>query len=275
MPPSTAALPPDCSPAARAPVPAARRPQGPQLPRHPRVSVPGRKKTSEFSRYLAASPSRYRYSFGMPGQRRTAGPHPRESWLPRLAGIGVIVLLAAGGVTGYLLAVHPGSPHHAAPLSTRVLSYATVGLIAENSAPGSPAGQLLQLLGQRDTAQFSPLGPAQAAEGSPQWTADQMAGGTYIFIFLKTGDCLTADDPRDKRSLTLEHCDLGAQQRWRRTNTPVLTQGHEFYEYANLGDGACLTQEGVRAGPVYDAGLAACAPSDPTSQLIAFWWSSA
>jgi Ricin-type beta-trefoil lectin domain-like len=210
----------------------------------------------------------------MPGQRRTAGPHARESWLPRLAGIGVVVLLAGGGVTGYLLAVHPSAPHHAAPLPTRVLSYQTVGLIAQVAEPGSTAGQLVQLLSSTGPPQFTPLEPVQAAEGSPQWTADEMAGGTYIFIYLKTGRCLSATGSRGRARLALQHCDLGAQQRWRRTAAPVLTQRHDFYQYANVADGSCLTQTGLLPGQVYGANLAACVASDPPSQLIAFWWSS-
>lgn len=208
---------------------------------------------------------------GMPGQRATASPHARESWRPRLAGIGVVVLLAAGGVTAYLLAMHPGSAHPAATLPTKVITSTTVGLITVTAQPGR-SSQLLELLGPQGTPQFSPLNAAQAAQGSPQWTADEMAGGTYIFILLGSGECLTGGNARQP-ALTLQHCDLGIHQRWRREGSPVVSQGHDFYQYSNLGDGACLAQGNVLPGPVYDASLAQCAQSAPAGQLIAFWGS--
>jgi hypothetical protein len=229
------------------------------------------KKLAKFSRYLFASALQSRYSFGMPGQRRSPGPHGRESWLPRLAGIGVIVLLAAGGVTGYLLAAHP-HPAHRAPLPDTVLSHQSVGLVARNAQPGKTAGELLQLVGSPQLPQFTAVAGAQATDGSPQWTADQMAGNSYIFIFLPTGECLAAGHPVRSPRLLLQHCDLSAAQRWRRASPAALSQGHEFYQYANVGDGFCLTDTGLAAGQVYGAALAACKPSAPASQLIAFWW---
>src|SRR5262245_39184247 len=128
----------------------------------------------------------------MPGQRHSAGTRSRGSWLARLAGISVVVLLAAGGVTAYLVELHPVAPRRTTSLPTRVLSFQTVGLITQAAQQAAPAGQLLQLLGPQGTAQFSPVGQAQEQAGSPQWTADLMAGNSYIFIFLPTGSCLAA-----------------------------------------------------------------------------------
>jgi hypothetical protein len=210
----------------------------------------------------------------MPGQRRTAGSRARGSRLPRLAGLGVAVIVAVGLVTGYLLAFHPAIAHHAPPLPTRVVSYQTVGLVVADTQPGSSADQLLQLLGSRGTPQFSPLAQTQLAEGSPQWTADLMAGGSYIFIYLPTGQCLSATGKTSQPKLALRHCDLDESQRWHRTLPAVLTQAHDFYEYANLGDGSCLTQTGVLPGQIYSASLTECLGSQPADQLIAFWWSS-
>ena len=209
----------------------------------------------------------------MPGQRRTAGPRSRGSWLSRLAGIGVIVVLAAGGVTAYLVELHPAA-RPAAQLPTRVLSFQTVGLIAQDTGAGSSGSPLLQLLGPQGTPQFTPVGQAQEQAGSPQWTADLMAGNSYIFIFLPTGDCLAATRPHGRPKLVLQHCDLAAAQRWRRTGTAVLSQGHDFYQYANLGDAACLTQAGPLSGQAYGATLQACSSPAAPDQLIAFWWSS-
>ncbi len=210
----------------------------------------------------------------MPGQRRTTGPPARGSRLPRLAGFGVAVIVAGGLVTGYLLAFHPAIAHRPPALPTRVVSYQTVGLVVADTQPGSSADQLLQLLGSSGTPEFSPLAQTQLAEGSPQWTADLMAGGGYIFIYLPTGQCLSASGTVGQPKLALRHCDLDARQRWDRTQPAVLAQAHDFYQYANLGDGSCLTQMGVLPGQIFSASLAACSVSQPADQLIAFWWSS-
>ncbi len=213
----------------------------------------------------------------MPGQRRTAAPRARGSWLPRLAGFCVAVIIAAALVTGYLLAFHPAAPHHAPPLPTRVVSYQTVGLVVADTEPGSPAGQLLQLVGLHRTPEFSLLAQTQLAEGSPEWTADLMAGGSYIFIYLPSGECLSAagaGGAAGQPRLALQHCNLDAGQRWRRIQPAVLAQAHDFYQYANLGDGSCLTQTGVLPGQIFGASLTGCSASQPPDQLIAFWWSS-
>ncbi len=209
----------------------------------------------------------------MPGQRRSAGSRASGSRLPRLTGLGVVVLLAAAAVTAYLVAFHPASKPHAASLPTRVVSYQTVGLVVAETQGGSN-DQLLQLMGQHDTVQFSLVAQAQQTEGSPQWTADLMAGGTYIFIYLPTGQCLSAVGSARRPKLELRHCDLGGAQRWRRTHAAVLTKAHDFYQYANLGDRSCLTQAGVQSGQIFGASLSACSSPQPADQLLAFWWSS-
>ncbi|HEY2075031.1 MAG TPA: hypothetical protein VGH53_01725 [Streptosporangiaceae bacterium] len=183
------------------------------------------------------------------------------------------MLIAAGAVAAYLVALHPAR-HPARPLPTRVLSFQTVGLIARVPQPGSSPSRLLQLLGPRGAPQFSPLGQAAAESGSPQWTADLMAGNSYIFIYLPTGHCLAAAGPARRPKLTLEHCDLAAQQRWRRTRAAVQIQGHDFYQYANLADGSCLTETAELPGPAYGAALQSCAAAPPPDQLIGFWWAS-
>jgi hypothetical protein len=185
-----------------------------------------------------------------------------------------VVLIAAGAVTGYLIAFHPAAARHAAPLPTRVLSYQTVGLVVADTEPGGPAGELLQLVGPRGAPAFSPLAAAQLVQGSPQWTADLMAGGSYIFIYLPTGQCLSAAGTVSQPTVALRHCDLEADQRWRRMQGAVLKQAHDFYRYANLGNGSCLTQTGVLPGQIFGASLAACSSAQPASQLIAFWWAA-
>jgi hypothetical protein len=210
----------------------------------------------------------------MPGQRHSAGPRSRGSWLARLAGISVVLLLAGGGVAVYLVELHPAAARPAKSLPTKVLSRQTVGLIAQRTQQPSSGGQLLQLLSPRGTLQFSPVARAQEQAGTPQWTANLMAGNSYIFIFLPSGDCLAAAGPARQPKLALKHCDLTAGQRWRRVRQAVVSQGHDFYQYANLGNGACLAEAAGQSGLVYGAALETCSPSAPADQLIAFWWSS-
>jgi len=209
----------------------------------------------------------------MPRQRHAPAPR-RESWRPRLAGIGIVVLLAAGGVAAYLVAVHPAAARTSPPLSSKVTSGQTVGLIVKDSVPGSPSGQLLQLAGRQGDPEFLPVSRVQVAAGGADWTADLMAGNSYIFIFVTSGDCLTAAGPAISSKLTLSHCDLAATQRWRRTTSAIKIDGHDFYQYASLADGRCLTQSDVATGPVFGATMAPCSASRPADQLIAFWWSS-
>jgi hypothetical protein len=210
----------------------------------------------------------------MPGQRRSAGKRARGSWLPRLAGLGVVLALAAAAVTAYVVAFHPASPHHAPPLPTRVISYQTVGLVTADMQPGTSTSQLLQLQYQDGILDFSRVAPAQESTGSPQWTADLMGGATYIFIYLPTGQCLSATGAASKPKLALRHCNLSGAQRWRRTRAAVLNQAHDYYQYANVGDGDCLTQAGELSGQTFAAGLSACSPQQPAGQLLAFWWST-
>jgi hypothetical protein len=210
----------------------------------------------------------------MPGQRRSTGQRAPGSRLARFTGISVAVLIAAGAVAAYLVAMHPAR-RQPPPLPARVVSVQQVGLIARVAQSGSSAGQLLQLLDSATgTPQFSVLGQAQQQAGSRQWTANLMAGDSYIFIYLPTGDCLASAGAADRPRLTLEHCDLAAQQRWRRTNAAVQFQGHDFYEYKNLGDSSCLTETAELAGPIYGAALRSCLAGSPASQLIAFFFAS-
>jgi hypothetical protein len=208
----------------------------------------------------------------MPRRRGAPGAR-RESWLPRLAGIGIVLLLAAGGVAGYLVSLHPASARTSPPLSAKVTAHQTVGLIVKASVPGSPAGQLLRLTGRQGSPEFLTVSRAQVTEGAPDWTADLMGGNTYIFIFVPTGDCLTAVGPGASAKLALSHCNLAATQRWRRTTSAIKIDGHDFYQYASLAYGSCLTQNGVTSGPVFAAAMAPCSASRPKDQLVAFWWS--
>jgi hypothetical protein len=212
----------------------------------------------------------------MPSQRRPAGSRARGSWLPRLAGIGVVVVLAVGAVTAYLVVVHPAKARPVLPLSNKVITYQTVGLVAQETPSGSGSQQLLlQLLSPASDPEFSRISPAELGGGPGQWTADLMVGKNYIFIYLASGDCLSAVGTARSPRLALRHCDLRASQRWRRVGPAVLSQGHDFYQYANLGDGSCLAQARALPGSAWGASLSACSPTPPADQLIAFWWATA
>jgi hypothetical protein len=210
--------------------------------------------------------------FGMPGQRRTVRPRTRGSWLPILTGLGAIVLLAGAGTAAYLVAFHPAKPTHPVSLPSRVLGVQTVGLIGE-VPPSTSASSLVQLLSPRPAPAFSPVPQSEAVSGTPEWTADQMAGGTYIFIYLPTGQCLASKGPARRPALALQHCALSSPgQRWQRLGTAVLSTGHDFYEFRNVGSAKCISQ--IAAGRAVGADLAPCNPAKPPSELIAFWWSA-
>lgn len=208
----------------------------------------------------------------MPGQR-LPGQRAKGSRLLRLAGIGVVIVLAAGGATGYLFGVRPALRHSSADLSSRVISQQTVGLVAQDAEPGA-AGRLVQLVGASGNPLFHSVSPAEVQSGSGQWTADEMADNTYIFIFVPDGQCLSGVGQAARPRLAMQHCDLQANQRWRRVGPAALTQGHDFYRYANLGNGACLTQTSESPGPVWGTSLAGCSAA-PINQLIAFFWATA
>jgi hypothetical protein len=210
----------------------------------------------------------------MPRQRPVARSRSRGPWLARLAGLGVIVVVAGGGAGAYVAGFHPGG-HHSAPLPTIVTTQQSVGLIAQSAAAsssGAPPGGLVQLLGDRGRPVFTPLSAAAAnAQQTPPWVADLMEGGTYAFIFTPDYYCLAVGS---HSRLVLQQCDKAArQQRWKRVNPALSSDGHDFYQYANLADGKCLSEVATAAGQV-SAGLAACNAAQPPSQLLAFWWLS-
>ena len=182
-------------------------------------------------------------------------------------------MLAGVAAAAYAVAFHPAKPHHAAVLPTKVLSVQTVGLVGEPAEPDA-SSKLVQLLSQQQGPTFSPVQQSQEISGVPEWTADQMAGGTYIFIYLPTGHCLASSGPASKPVLAVQRCDLSLQQRWRRMGNLILRSGHDFFQFASAASGKCLTQVAASASQPGGAGLASCDPLQPVSQLLAFWWSA-
>jgi hypothetical protein len=210
----------------------------------------------------------------MPGQRHTARSRTRGSWLPRLAGLGVIVLLAAGGAVTYIVEFHPGQARHPAPLPSRVASTQTIGLVAEPGLRSGSDGTLIQLLSPQHSPAFAPVGISQQQDGQPEWIADLMTGGGYIFIYLPTSECLASAGTGARARLTVQRCDLGTEQRWRQLGAGVEQGGHDFYQFANLASGKCIAQLGAATSQGRAAGLSACDSAQPASQLLAFWWTA-
>jgi hypothetical protein len=202
------------------------------------------------------------------GPRRTRG-----SWIPRVTGMGVVVLLAGGGLAGYLGSQHHHQVrhHHAVTaLSARVLRVQTVGLIGfgpdddGDQSANDPDDHPLMLRLTAAGLAFIRIPKSALVAGVPLWTADQMADGTEIFIYIPTGRCLTAGRGRPE----LAHCDLTADQRWHAEHQRTVA-GQPIAQFASAA-GDCLSA-GPHPGP---ARLVPCGPARTKPQEIAFWWSA-
>jgi hypothetical protein len=215
----------------------------------------------------------------MPGPYATPPHRTKGSWTPRLAGIGVIVVLAGGMLAVYLDTAHGQAPTapalHRPPLASKVASVQTVGLVDfgvyddGDRWQNDPEDHPMTLLKVGSTINFVRIPPSGVVSGTPEWTADQLTDGGDIFIYIPTGQCLTA---ASGGKLNLSRCDLAADQRWRALKSEmILTE--PIAQYASVGTGRCLTAP-------RSPGLAlmtTCA--NPhfkrfKSQEIAFWWSA-
>lgn len=195
----------------------------------------------------------------MPG-KRNARSRVRGSWAARLTGAGFAILLAGVGAAVYLVVGGTHEDNDSSELPTRVLATQAIGL-AYSPSPSGTSGTLT-------TAR-----QGLAFTGSPStganWTADQMAGGTYIFIYLQNGRCL---GPSRAASVSLARCSLGAGQRWVRQHPVLSGSGLEYWQLRNLADGKCLTA--ITAAGSAVARLERCQAPPGPSQLIAFLTSS-
>jgi Ricin-type beta-trefoil lectin domain-like len=194
----------------------------------------------------------------MRGQRSARSRAP-GSWAPRLAGTGFAILLAGAGLAAYLIVGGAHASQDAAVLPTRVLGTQAIGLVN----PGPPAGgtpATETLLATRSGLTFRVVGQVGA-----DWTADQMAGGTYIFIYLPNGLCLASAEASSRPSaVALARCNLEAGQRWRRLHLVVAAGGLDYWQLSNLADGRCLTAAGSAAR------LEPCQASPGWRQQVAF-----
>jgi hypothetical protein len=210
----------------------------------------------------------------MAGQRGSRARRTRGSWTPRIIGIVVAAVLAAGAVAVYLSTASQPASQAVQRLADKVRTVQTVGLIDQGPPSGASAGPRLLRVSSRGL-EFSPLTPSERAAGNPQWTADHMANGGYIFIYVPDGRCLTSAGTPARALLRLRHCDLGADQRWAAVRGSVRAGGHVFAQYRSLSSGRCLAAGGAATGQAdLPAELARCAPARPWQQLVSFWWAA-
>lgn len=200
----------------------------------------------------------------MPGQRGISSRRSRGSWTPRIAGI-ALVLLAAATVAS-VLALTQGTararrqptPAAAAPLPRNVVSGLTVELVNPGPPPRPASRPVPELLQESATGLAFTATGGQAA--GQEWTADQMGGGTYIFIYVPAGQCLTALTAQGTGSastgaastaaasaavtgtgVALAGCNLGLGQRWRHQYLGTDAGGQPGWRLRSAADGLCLT----------------------------------
>lgn len=185
----------------------------------------------------------------------------RGSWAARLTGAGVAIVLAGVGVAAYLIVGGSHASPDASELPTKVLSTQAVGLVSPGPAgpaSTSPASQMLVAAG-------AGLGFSDNTQAGSDWTADQMAGGTDIFIYLPDGKCLGSSRGS---GVALQACNLQAGQRWVQRHPVTGASGLQYWQLRNLSDGRCLTAAGAgSAAP--PARLERCQPTPGWQQLIA------
>jgi len=213
----------------------------------------------------------------MPGPR-TARPHrSKGSRVPRLTGIGLVAVLAFGGLVAYLASTHhvvQRKHHHHAVLSARVVKKQTVGIIdfgPENDHDAFAKDKddhPLMLQPASRGLDFVAIPITELRAGLPVWTANRMSDGSDIFIYTATGQCLS---PAARGgTLRLAHCNLGLSQRWRPLDGATAV-GQAFAKYANAKTGLCLTAPDKGPGP---ATVQRCGPPGLKTQEIAFRWSA-
>jgi hypothetical protein len=224
----------------------------------------------------------------MPGSLSMRSRRAEGSSLPRLVGVGIVGAIAVGGVVYLGVANHqhtaghgPRRAHRHPTLSARVVAQQTVGLInfgpyddRDGTATDRDDHPLLLQPAKDNLLRFALIPSSMLVNGQPQWTADQMADGTEIFIYNPTGMCLAVATGTAQAELM--RCTAVRSQRWRPVHQATYA-GQPFAAYANAQTGDCLTAPARRAkanppGQPDPATLAACGPARTRSQEIAFWW---
>jgi Ricin-type beta-trefoil lectin domain-like len=194
--------------------------------------------------------------------------------MPRLAGIGVAVLLAAGGTAAYLLL--PGTAHagkHADESSARVQTKLAVTIITQRMALRGRARTTAEALAASSTGLVFTVITPSASIGAPMWTADQMTGGSYIFVDVSVGKCLAGPARPVTTTVSLQRCSLGGSQRWKRVLGSAAAAGHHYWQLENAADGLCLTVGSAIPGTGsghFTAAVERCQDPQPSRQLVTF-----
>jgi hypothetical protein len=178
-------------------------------------------------------------------------------------GTGFALLLAVAGVAAYLIVGGTHDQKEAAVLPTRVIGTQAVDIVNTGAAATNPDPETL--LASRSDLVFMADVPSGA-----RWTSDQMAGGTYIFIYLPDGLCLAARASPRAPSLALEQCNLQAGQRWLRQLPNVGSNGLDYWQLRNLDDGRCLAAGNALGNKESAAILQRCEASPGWQQQVAF-----
>jgi hypothetical protein len=200
----------------------------------------------------------------MPG-KRNARSRVRGSWAARLTGTGFAVLLAGVGVAVYLIVGGAHTDNSASVLPTQVLGTQAIGLADSVPAHSAGASSATEILTSHSGLSFQPSGQVTA-----DWTADQMAGGTYIFIYLPNGLCLGSSRAN---AVALQRCNLQAGQRWIREHPVLGASGLDYWQLRNLAVSRCLAAASVAGQTAATESiprLERCQASPGSSQLIAF-----
>jgi hypothetical protein len=183
--------------------------------------------------------------------------------MARLTGAGLAILLAGVGVAAYLIVGGSHASQDASELPAKVLGTQAVGLV--NPGPAPSGAQSQTLLATRGGLDFTGAGQVGA-----NWTADQMSGGTYIFIYLPNGLCLGS---ARGTTAALQRCSLQAGQRWVPQRQVTGASGVDYSQLRNLSDGRCLTgvpTAGAASSAPTTARLERCQAAPGWHQLIAF-----
>lgn len=195
----------------------------------------------------------------------------------------VVAVIAIVGLVAYLVTTRwfPGhqDPHagnNRILTSSRVIKAEAAGIIdfgpANDGDPFTIRGDNpLKLQPSKSGLEFVAIPLAEIRAGTPIWTVDHMAGGTDIFIYSATSQCLTAVAGASGAPgrLRLAHCDLGLTQRWLAQDSEAAL-GQAYARYANAKTRRCLTAP-AQPGP---ATLQTCGNPTPKNQQIAFWWNA-
>jgi hypothetical protein len=192
--------------------------------------------------------------------KRNARSRVRGSWAARLTGAGLAILLAGAGAAAYLIVGAGRANPEVSALPTRVLGTQAVGLVNPGPAGTSGTSTATPTL----VATGAGLRFSSAAQAGADWTADQMAGGTTIFIYLPDGRCLGSSRGT---GVALQPCNLQAGQRWVQRHPVTGASGLQYWQLRNLSDGRCLAAVATPAGT--GARLARCQATPGWQQLIA------